>query len=506
MSSQEQVAGSSLLICRQAKPLRRRQLALAAGAVVAVYLAGLSGQWWPGNDSATYLSLGRSLATGQGYSFNGHTNTAFAPGLPAILAAFYRLAGESIWLPNIFATACGLAAILLVYLSLRRLGLGQRAALPLTLAAGTSFTFYFNSHRVMSDMPFTAVFWLLFYCLLRFESGSWGWAVLAAVASAAGVLLRAPAIILLGPLAMGVLLEKRLGKLWPRRMAVFTAVLLPALAVVIVLYLLSLQVPDQLPNYLRVSIPRAGLAAYPLRVQRGMAVLPKGLTQTFINQDSAFLGLLLLALAAAGGVRFWLAGRRAVPIALVGYLLLLAACMGSRSMEARYLAPILPMLILLCAESCCWCVKLLGRWLTTFAKPKALEAAPAVFATIIVLANVPMTGRQVFINGYYSRDDNYYRAAGHEGWADLSDIAKLLQRQCSSQECVAGAVKDLAILHYLSQRQIVSLSQDRGKETHFIVTGTDQPPSAASIPHDSPDPSKFKACYQGRNYTLWQCQ
>ena len=41
---------------------------VAVAVIVVVYLASISPYWLPGNDSALYRLLGRSLAAGRGYS------------------------------------------------------------------------------------------------------------------------------------------------------------------------------------------------------------------------------------------------------------------------------------------------------------------------------------------------------------------------------------------------------------------------------------------------------
>ncbi len=62
-------------------PPRKWHLLLAGVCIAAVYLVGVTGQWWP-----TYLGLGRSLAEAEGYRFNGSVHNIVTPGLPLILA------------------------------------------------------------------------------------------------------------------------------------------------------------------------------------------------------------------------------------------------------------------------------------------------------------------------------------------------------------------------------------------------------------------------------------
>ncbi len=506
MSLQDQPpAGPPLLILASAKPLGRRHLALAAAGLALLYLAGVTGQWWPGNDSAVYLGLARSLAGGEGYRFNGQVSTAFAPGLPILLAGLYRLAGEGMWLPNLFMAACGLTALLLTYLSLRRLGLDRRPALAVTCATGLAYSFYFNAHRVLSDMPFAAVFWLLLHCVLRAREGRWRWIVLAGALSAAAAALRAPAVVLLGPLGLGVLLDSSLGKRWPRRLAASAAIALPAAATVGALLFLATRLSTHTPNYVKLSIPASGAAAYLHRLQHGLTDLPAGLAETITSQSIPAVGLVLLALAAAGGVRFWNARRRMVPITLAGYLLLLAVCLSREGMRGRYLAPVLPLLVLLAGEGLCWCVVLLGRWWRALAGAKTAPAALAAFAGIIMLVNLPRTARQAFYYSYRSHGSDYYSVIREGNWAELAEAAKLLGRECPPGALAAAPTGDVDVLHFLSRRQVVPLPGAAAGTVDFILVRTDvHVAPAPAETADLPDLKEFKPIYQGHIYLLWR--
>jgi hypothetical protein len=77
--------------------LRQRTVALAWTCLLAVYLVGVTGRWWPTEDSAIYLGLARSLAAGEGCRFNGQFDSTFAPGLPLVLAGLRWLAGPGFW-------------------------------------------------------------------------------------------------------------------------------------------------------------------------------------------------------------------------------------------------------------------------------------------------------------------------------------------------------------------------------------------------------------------------
>src|SRR5689334_15538396 len=60
-------------------------------AVFALYVLGFNGQWRIERDSALYLTIGRNLAEGQGYTYQGQRQQLAFPGLPLLFAATARL-------------------------------------------------------------------------------------------------------------------------------------------------------------------------------------------------------------------------------------------------------------------------------------------------------------------------------------------------------------------------------------------------------------------------------
>src|SRR5687768_2078575 len=58
-----------------------------------LYLAGFNGQWRPEPDSGLYLTIGRNLASGEGYTYHGHSHRLVFPGLPLIFAGLFRVFG-----------------------------------------------------------------------------------------------------------------------------------------------------------------------------------------------------------------------------------------------------------------------------------------------------------------------------------------------------------------------------------------------------------------------------
>src|SRR4051794_1665275 len=74
-------------------PLSERFLAWAdrhrrklTAAVVLLYLVAFNGRWRLDADSALYLTIGRNLAEGRGFTYHGRPHTLAYPGMPWLFA------------------------------------------------------------------------------------------------------------------------------------------------------------------------------------------------------------------------------------------------------------------------------------------------------------------------------------------------------------------------------------------------------------------------------------
>ena len=129
---------------------RRR---LLAGLVV-LYLLGFNGQWRLEPDSGLYLTIGRNLAEGRGYTYHGVSHHLAYPGLPWLFAATFKVFGTGTLLPaHVILLGCGLATLGLTY-RLFDLHAGRSTAVLMTLALGVSRTFYRYNFELLSDVPF----------------------------------------------------------------------------------------------------------------------------------------------------------------------------------------------------------------------------------------------------------------------------------------------------------------------------------------------------------------
>ena len=126
---------------------------LFAGLVL-LYALGFNGQWRVERDSALYLTLGRNLAEGQGYTYQGQPHHLAMFGLPLILAGVFKVFGpEQIWPALALMLLIGFATLGLTY-RLFLLHSGRPTAVLMTVGLGATRLFYRYCFELLSDMPF----------------------------------------------------------------------------------------------------------------------------------------------------------------------------------------------------------------------------------------------------------------------------------------------------------------------------------------------------------------
>jgi len=424
---------------------RRKSVAVAA-IVALVYLAGVTNRWVPTPDSATYLGLGRSLAEGRGYVFNGQVNTRFAPGLPFILAGLMRVFADGLWAPNLFVALCGLAMLLVSYLSLRRLASEAWMPLAVTLSTAFSYPVFVSAHRILTDMPFALFFWIVVYAALRHMQAKGPWLVVAGLASAAGVIIRAPGIVLLAPLALCICLDRRAAA--GRRLAAAAVILCCSLATGVLLYVVGRRAGEAPPGYetLVVTSVSYGMGHVLGRIAGVAATLPQTAGELIAGQSALWpLGLATVGIAAVGVVSLWRRGDRITSVA-VAYTIILAAALGSFGLNPRYLFVVMPFgMYAVCAGLSG--LRFSGR-------------AIAIAAGIVVALNAPKVARDAFYYSALSRSADYadYYERIHGRWhAELAGAAQAVRQACPEDAMVATAPEAAPIIHYLSGRRTIPL-------------------------------------------------
>jgi len=443
-------------------PPRRSHLVAAAAIIILVYLCGVTNYWWPTSDSAIYLSLGRSLARGEGYCFNGQASNAVTPGLPVILAGLRMAFGEAVWPANLFLAVCGIGALALAYPCIARLS-DRRMSLAVVLCCGLSYVFYLGSHRILTGMPFALLFWAAAYVALRAAGGSAWWLAAVAPLAAAGLLIRAPGVLILGPMAIGLLLDKPAAGS-RRKAAVLCATMLAVLAVTIAaLYLLGRRAAEETPIYATAVGEITGKAMLARRIgqlgQMGFRLLA-ATAETFTSQEALWPAApILLALAGIGAVVQWRRGLRMPAVTAAIYLASMAVLGGPAMIRPRYLLPIQPLVVLMTLEAVIWITIRVHRWRGKAATAKTRLLAATIFTGVVIAANAPRLSRNAFYYSYLSYRGQYYQKVRKGEHAELLQVAAALAERSSPDGPVAADEEESGVLHYLSDRRVVLLPQ-----------------------------------------------
>lgn len=146
-------APGSLLADRVLAWADRHRHKLLAGLIV-IYLLGFNAQWRIEPDSALYLTIGRNLAEGHGYTFHEQRHHLAFPGLPLLFSAVFKLFGTRTLVPSLIVMLLiGSATLALTY-RLFLLYAGRPTAVLMTFGLGISRLFYRYCFELLSDMPF----------------------------------------------------------------------------------------------------------------------------------------------------------------------------------------------------------------------------------------------------------------------------------------------------------------------------------------------------------------
>lgn len=515
--------------------LSRRHLLLAGTAVVLIYLIGVTGKWWPTPDSAIYLGLGRSLAEGNGYYFNGSPCNIVTPGLPLILAGLRILFGDGFWAPNLFIVLTGLTTLLFVYLTLAMM-VNRAVAMAVTLATGLSYTFFYQSHRVLTDAPFAALFWMLLYAWQRYRAGNGArWVVLIGLLSAVSVFIRMPGILVLVPLAVGLMVERSCVK-WSKKGLAAGMVLAVIFLEVAGFYLLALKTTSRTPLYAEAAFSRisTGIWGGLSRIGRGLVQLPLTLPEMFSSQGGYVLGILVglptLLLVGIGCVVLWKRGQRFVLPLILLNVLILGFSGGRRAIRPRYLLPIQPLLFLVAMEGLCWCVWKYYQSKSKLISPAVYQKVITVFTVLVILSNAPKVLRNAVYYSYLSHTSRYYEVIRSGKYVELFGIAEVLRSDSHDRVVAAETRDERLILHFLSGKvtsplrgikQVRKINPSGGgrfikdlmashKNLGFIVLRLDKSRSSGKRNYreklskmlDS-DP-RWRVCYRGERHRVYQ--
>lgn len=165
-------------------------MALATVTVLAFVLI-VNSSWTATPDGALYLSLGESLARGEGYVFNGKPHTFVPPGYPLILAAAADILGNSFFVYRILMAVLGLLTAAAGYLLILRL-CGRDVALLAGGLFALNHVLLENSALTLADVPFAFFTLVSLNAVLSaaHEKNRGVWLILAGLLASAPPLIR----------------------------------------------------------------------------------------------------------------------------------------------------------------------------------------------------------------------------------------------------------------------------------------------------------------------------
>ncbi len=213
----------------------RRAFVAAAGAVGVASFLTFHGYWTPGGDSDLYAAVARNLARGDGYTYAGEPVKIIPPGWTVFLAGLMRITA-AMWFLKLAQCVMLGAGLLLLYPVLRRYASPTVAA---TAVGATAFLHpvYPLATWLHSEPLFLALGNAAVLLTMRFADGGsrrWWWLAGVCVLLAATVLVRYSGIF--GWILVAAILASRPGVRWPSRlvpMAITGLVTLVTLAIVL---------------------------------------------------------------------------------------------------------------------------------------------------------------------------------------------------------------------------------------------------------------------------------
>ena len=458
---------------RNKRDLRKGRTALLIGCIVIVYLVSVTNRWWPSDDSAMYLSLARSLYEGQGYQFNGELNLTVTPGLPIVLAGIRAAFGEQFWAYNLLISLCGLMALFMIYRVLSLLD-KRDVALPVMAATAFCYAFHLHARLILTDMPFTMLFWTMLYTGLRYQRGSRWWLCLVGLLTVACIFVRAPGLLLVGPAALGLGLDCTSKARWTKRLSLAGVIILAAVVTAGAFYIYVRLVAQQEPYYVKLLMDY--LSHDPSRhlkgLIQGLLRMPTALAEALFSQRGLVfreMGFAAMLLAIVGAINLWRRGRRLITVLVIAYpLVLIVFGGGAAGARERYIMPIHPLLVYAVIEGLCWCLGKIQRQLRTAEHTEIFRGPAKILVAILIVCNGPRLARDAFYYSYLSHTPRFYEVIRSGKYAELFEVAERLQR--SVPEGPVGLVGDkLSVLHLLTHRRIVLL--DRAEQRPIKRTG-----------------------------------
>ena len=389
-----------------------------------------------------------------------------------ISAGIERLTGpDSFWAKNLLMSLCGLAGLWLAWASLRRLVQPPLAAAAVIATAATT-VYCHHSHLILTDAPFAMLFWAIAYTGLRMRDGSWAWGWAVAALFAVTILIRMPALTILGPLAVAMLVQARrgpqpgaapgpdaptaVGK--ARRVGVGVCIFLSIVATAAAFQLAIRHFYDRPSSYL---VGQFSASRGPLHrlTQLGPLVfrLPETVGELVTGRQGWLfwaLGLGLLVLVGTGLSRQWRRGLRLPAVAIGLSLLTMALTGGLLAAKARYYMPLEPLIFLALIEGVVATRERRARRLMQGYTQRTRIRTVWLVVVAIGLVNAPFLARTTIYETAVGHRGRYQQAIAGGIFADLYPTADFLREHVQPGQIVLARHDRTRMLHFLTRLPI----------------------------------------------------
>lgn len=421
--------------------MRASRRAVALMWIAAALLAlGVSPHWRVNPDSALYMGIARSVATGQGYNFSGQTQNSIPPVVPYYFSLAYRLSGateeaaslsKAFFHFNAFAAAAGMAGLVAAFFLCAQ-ACGTGTAVVALLFIVTSARYFSSSIVPLTDVPYAALSWggLLYFLRMERDGRLYN-------RIAAGVLLALAALTRLVGAALVAGIASHLLISWlkrdKRRSASLAAVsLLPAfVATAALVAVMRAGTGTGTFNYITdITTGRTAmdqLAAAAVRASE----IPGYLFESVTGLESVFgAGVLMTLVAAAGAVSLWLRGFRVLVLYSIFYLAQVALVYA---VVPRYFVPLMPIVYLCLIEGAGAIARLAREFAYRRTAETAVRKTAVVIACLIIAVNLFYIGRELALNF----SDDFYSSYKHGKFRDYIGLAADLSREGEGRRVMA---------------------------------------------------------------------
>lgn len=372
---------------------------------------------------------------------------------------------DQFWALNLLMTLFGLAALLVIYKVFSLLD-SPIIAFQIVAATAASYVFYRYSHRILTDAPFAMLFWTMLYTALRYQRSSRWWLLPTALLAIMCVCVRAPGVILIGPAAVALALDRSSGATLTKRLSLAAAILFAAAVSAAAFYLYARSAIDYQPHYAGFVTKFSGHAFsyHFLRFFKSLPQVPVTVARVLFSQRGLVfdqMGLAATFLALIGSVVLFRRRLRLIPVVVVGYPLAMIILTGRvPGLLERYYMPYHPLLAYAVIQGLAWLIAKL-RQLPTAPPPDSLVLRTARIAAILFIAcNAPRLARDAFYHSYLSHTPRFYSVYQSGRYAELHDLAEIV-RASPATSPVGMLGREDSTLHFLSRRPVLLLDHLR---------------------------------------------